>query len=114
MQLSLGQLGLTAVLAVPVGLVSLTLAKAEVFEPLREAIDRKFGKRFPTAVKLLRCALCLSFWIAVPLAAVYRPRIVESAWAVADVLVSYLLLVGLAAPAAFLIFLFHSAIGAKG
>ncbi len=71
--------------------LSVTLTKADIAKPLREWVTRKWGP-----ATLLSCPFCTSYWIAAPLTLVYRPFVLQS-YAVVDMFVSMLAIVGVAA-----------------
>jgi len=79
-------------LSLAVAALSMTITKAKVTIPLRNAIIRRsawFGELFS-------CPYCMNHWLAVSIVAVYRPVIVDSGFYLLDLAVSALVVVALA------------------
>jgi uncharacterized membrane-anchored protein len=87
-------------LALAVSTLSMTITKAKVSKPLRDAI----AKRSKWFGELFSCPYCMSHWLAFGAVAIYRPAVVDSGVYVVDLFVSSLVIVALASFSAGLIF----------
>ena len=66
---------ISILISIAVSVVSMTVTKAVVFKPLRDYVKKKsefFGE-------LLSCPFCFSFWLALPLQAMFKIRLISSA-----------------------------------
>ena len=88
------------ILSLPVAVISLTITRASVFQPLREWVL----ERNAWLGKLVTCPYCTSHWVSFALVAYYRPRIVQSAWWPLDLILSAFALVALAMPISFVVY----------
>jgi hypothetical protein len=81
----------TAVMAVAIGVVSLTITQATIFEWLREWI----ADRSEFLGELFECPYCMSHWIALLVMLIYRPQLLSTGHLWPDLVVSWFALVGL-------------------
>ena len=82
------------ILSLPAAAISLTITKSFLFEHLREWVlerSKWFGK-------LVTCPYCASHWVSFALVALYHPRMVQSVWLPADLIISTFAIVALAQP----------------
>jgi hypothetical protein len=80
------------VLALATTSISVTIARAEIFAPLREYISEKSV----WAGKLVSCSYCVSHWVSMVFVATYRPIIIEM-WIFSDLIVSVFAIVTISA-----------------
>jgi hypothetical protein len=96
---------LVVFLSLAVSTLSMTITKAKVSKPTRDAI----AKRSTWLGELVNCPYCMSHWLAFGIVAIYRPVVVDSGLYVLDIFVSALVIIALASFSAGLI---YRAIGA--
>ena len=88
------------ILAFAGAVIALTITKSSLFQRPREwalEISEWFGK-------LVSCTYCTGHWVSFGLVAIYRPRIIHSAWWPVDLLVSAFVIVALEMPIAFVVY----------
>jgi hypothetical protein len=86
-------------LALPVAVISLTITKAGVFEPLRKKMnDESFLK------KLATCPYCMSHWISILVTVIYRPVVFTSSFYLVDLFISALTIVAVSTPLCWFIY----------
>lgn len=81
------------VLAIAAGTAATTITKAKAFQWLRLALKA----RSKWLGYLVSCPYCTSHWLVFALQAVYQLRLVQSSFAVVDVVVSSFVVIGAAA-----------------
>ncbi len=89
-----------AFLSLAVSTMSMTITKAKVSKPLRDAIinrNKWFGELFS-------CPNCMSHWLAFAAVAIYRPVVVNCGVYVIDLCTSVLVVVALASFSSYLIY----------
>lgn len=74
-------------------LIATTIARARVFRPLRTWVK----VRSDYLGEGISCQYCISHWVGFFLAAIYRPRFVESPWPLLDTIISAFIVIGLGA-----------------
>jgi hypothetical protein len=90
----------TVYLSLAVGAMSMTIAKARVFRPLRELITRRSEK----LGELISCPYCTSHWVSFIFTAVYFPRILVTRFVVLDWFVAAMAVVALSSVTCALIY----------
>lgn len=80
-----------AVFSVAVGVVSLTLTQAAIFEWLRDWVE----DRSEFLGELFNCPYCMAHWIALAVMLIYQPMLIGTGPAWANWTVSWFTLVGL-------------------
>ena len=84
------------VMALAIGTVSMTITKANVFEWLRDWLDKKND----FLADLFSCPYCMSHWVALVLMFVYQPLVLDTGNKWPDLAVSWFALVALGSLAA--------------
>lgn len=78
--LNLDQVGVLVVLGMAVGVVSMTISKASIFERLRVWIDRESE----WLGDLVSCPYCTSHWVALVAVIAFEPRPLQTQWDLLD------------------------------
>lgn len=97
-------LAILAALGIPSGVLSMTVTRGTIFDPMRNWIETKVGEDSPLMM-LITCPWCFSHWVCLVAHAIWQPAwLVPGPWAVANFLVNWFVMVAFAAIGGFIIY----------